>query len=177
MSNGLVPMVYLRGQLVPYGKDVDVTEEVYRQMRTLERGIMMEVRDTPLIMDEPGPGLTSFLAYLRDYRAVDITNHDAIAREILQLCDAFKSDHGAAFTSGYTANSYATDWDRFSVLRNLESVNSWARYQLNGYWKMVQTRAARDISRNCPDCNSGAPNLFSTLPKSEPVSSSRLKMA
>ena len=126
-------MVYLGGQLVLYGKDVDVAEEVYRQMRTLERGITMEVRDTPLITDEPSPGLKSFLAYLRDYREVDITNVGAIARETQRLCDAFKSDHRATFPSGFTPSVYTDDWDRFSVLRNLESVNSWATYQLNRY--------------------------------------------
>lgn len=129
VANGLVPMVYLNGQLVSCGAEVKVDAKVYRRMRALEKSITMEVREIPLITNEPSDGLKYFLAYLRDCRAVDITDLDAIAGEVLRLYDTFQSDHAAGLSGVSSPYLQTTDWDKLNMLRNLESVQSWAEYQ------------------------------------------------
>lgn len=126
VANGVVPSVYLRGDLLAYGEDVVVREEVFRSLRTLERGITMDVRGVPVFTEEPSIGLLSFLAYLRDYTDADIGTRVGVARQTLQLCLEFKDDYQRVFPHGYKLAPYAGEPDKVNFLANLQALQAWA---------------------------------------------------
>lgn len=126
VSNGVVPILYLRGALLPYGHEVNITDEVFRSLRTLERSLMMDTGDDSMLATVPSPALYSYLAYLRDYRGADIQTRDAVAAETRALCRAFKASHAGHFPHGYTQFPYAADPDRLSLINNLAALHGWA---------------------------------------------------
>lgn len=126
VSNGVVPVIYLRGILLPYGVDVKADPSLYRSLRTLERSLLMEVRELPVSQRSPSAGINSFLAYLRDYRGTDIEDSRSVASEIQHLCGLFMTDFSTAFSEGYVPYPYQDDPDRESVVNNLASLRAWA---------------------------------------------------
>jgi len=125
VSNGILPMVYLRGELLPYGADVTVTQEVYRKMRALDRALTMEIHDVPVNATQPSAALRSFLAYLRDHRGVDSTCLADVASEIALLTAEFKEDYAVHFEAGYRTVPYANNPDKLSLLNNLSTLEIW----------------------------------------------------
>ncbi|MCC6698472.1 MAG: hypothetical protein IT365_22810 [Candidatus Hydrogenedentes bacterium] len=126
--NGLVPMVYLNGDVLVYGTNVAVTEEVYRSMRGLQGNLVMDPNQEVPIGTEPTPGLRSYLGYLRDNREVDISSREAIARDTLHLCEEFKESNSCVFSEGYVPEiigAYDGDQDRLLVIANLRCITMW----------------------------------------------------
>jgi hypothetical protein len=124
--NGVVPLIYLNGNVIPYGDDVLVTEDVFRSLRTLERSLTMDGSQSFSWSEEPSETVKSFLGYLRDYRNVEISRKDSVARGILQLCVEFKHHHRTVFTEGFLLAPYENDLDRFNLLENLQTLQGWA---------------------------------------------------
>jgi len=127
VANGVIPMVYLDSALVPYGEDVVVPEDVFRSMRALERSLSMDVENAPsIIVNEPSQSLKSFLVYLRDYRNVDVSGMDTVAKGTLELCLEFKDQCRAVFTDGFTPAPYLDNPDKSNLLRNVAPLQGWA---------------------------------------------------
>jgi hypothetical protein len=126
VANGVVPMVYLDGDIVPYGDNVVVSEEVFRSLRTLELSLTMAGTQNFTFTPEPSPVLRSFLGYLRDYRNVDIGRRDRVAKGIYELCVAFRKDYRNVFASGYIMVYYDDDPDKFQFVERLSSLQAWA---------------------------------------------------
>lgn len=62
VSNGVIPLVYLRSEMLPYGADVEITQEVFRALRTVESGLAMEVGELTAFSERPSPVLRSVLS-------------------------------------------------------------------------------------------------------------------
>lgn len=124
--NGVVPMIYLEGNVIPYGGDVVVTEEVFRSLRTLELSLTMDGTRDFAYPTEPSPALRSFLGYLKDYRHVDLSKRDRVAKGIYQLCVEFKEDYRRVFAEGYLLVYYVNNPDKFQFIGNLASLQAWA---------------------------------------------------
>jgi hypothetical protein len=126
VSNGIVPVVYLRGALLPYGGDVPISQEVFRKMRALDRALTMEIREVSVNATQPSVALVSFLAYLRDRRGVDTTCLQDVAREVALLSTEFKEDYAAHFEAGFGPLYYADNLDQVSLLNNLSTLVTWS---------------------------------------------------
>jgi len=126
VSNGVVPMIYMEGEVIPYGEEVTLPQDVYRNLRALEKGLLMEVKDIPLAATVPSDRMASFLAYLRDYRQVDLSCTADVARELSQLCAEFKRAYRYVFRDGLQPIYYLDDPDTYTLLHNLKNVEMWA---------------------------------------------------
>ena len=126
VSNGVIPLVYLRSEMLPYGADVEITQEVFRALRTVESCLGMEVGEFTAFSQCPSPVLRSVLSYLRDHRYVDITQRRAVAREIENLCLRFKEEYTTVFQHGYTLAPYAHNTDHTRMLQNIAALHGWA---------------------------------------------------
>jgi len=139
ISNGLVPFVYLRGEILPYGDVVEVTPEVFRAMRALDSNLTMAVHLDLAIAENPSPVMKSFLGYLRDHRNIDISHTSAVAQEVLEHWHQFKRDYAPCFIHGFTISPYLQQPDHARVLQHLVALNGWATSHLaatpdsNGY--------------------------------------------
>jgi hypothetical protein len=129
VANGVIPLVYLRGELVLYGEDIEVTRDVFRAMRAVESGLAMAITELAIFSSEPSPVLKSTLAYLRDHRNVDISQRQAIARDLEALCIQFKREYSTFFQHGYTLSPYAANPDYTRMLQNLAALHGWATLQ------------------------------------------------
>lgn len=125
ISNGVVPLVYFQGELLPYGDVAEVTKEVFNCLRALETNLIFRTNGIYTLEYESSPFLRSFLAFLRDYRHVDIQKKESVAREIRRLCEEFKESSRPAFMDGFIPERYEGDLDRERLLRNLVVVQLW----------------------------------------------------
>lgn len=129
VANGVIPLVYLRGELLLYGEGVEVTREVFRAMRAVESGLAMDIAGLAIFSSAPSPVVETTLAYLRDHRNVDISQRQAIARELETLCIQFKREYSTFFQHGYTLSPYAENPDYTRMLQNLAALHGWATLQ------------------------------------------------
>jgi hypothetical protein len=127
ISNGLIPFVYLDGRLLPYGEAGPVNTEVFRSIRMMEKSLTMALKDVPVSATQPTEALQSFLAYLQESRAVDISDKNEVAAEVKGLCNEFKVNYATAFPSGFSPLGYPNDLDRATMLWNLCVTDMWAR--------------------------------------------------
>jgi hypothetical protein len=130
VSNGLVPLVYLDGRLLPYGDGVEIPPEVFRSIRTLDRGISMANREVPAIVEAPTPAMISLLSFLRDHEGTDITRTVEVAKAILGLCLEFKRSYAHLFPRGFLPGSYSGAEDHATMLENLAILEGWAVFQI-----------------------------------------------
>ena len=142
VSNGVVPMVFVDGEVVPYGASVDVSDDVFRSIRALERGLLMEVKDVVIALDEPSPYLASFFGYLKAYRNIDLDSRDVVASEVSILCEEFKEDYGLIFSKGFQPAGYRCNVDKYTMLKNLQVVEMWA--STFGYYQRLANARAVD---------------------------------
>lgn len=126
VSNGIIPVLYLRGALLPYGEDVVCTSQLFRSMRSLEGHLTMSVADRTEIPTEATAAMESFLAYLRNYHGVDITDRQAVARDTFMLCEQFKSDYARHFKESFLLNAHSQSPDKIDVIQNLAALRAWA---------------------------------------------------
>ena len=126
VSNGIVPVVYLRGALLPYGANVAMTQEVFRTMRALDRALTMELRDVPVNATQPSIALVSFLSYLQNHKRVDTKSLPDVGGEIARLTDAFKEACASQFEAGFDAVNYGDNPDKVSLLNNLSTLDVWS---------------------------------------------------
>lgn len=126
VSNGIVPLVYVHGEVIPFGEDIVIDDDLYRSIRALEKGLLMEVNDIPVSPKVPSARLSSFLAYLRDYRGIDLESKKSVADELEVLCKEFKEDYALVFDAGFQLSNYTSDPDKYGVLRNLSNLQYWA---------------------------------------------------
>lgn len=117
--------VYLEGDVIPYGRDVKVSPKLCKS-RALEKGLLMDVKDIPVSATRPSARMASFLAYLRDYRRVDISSNYEVAEALCQLCVEFKQEYQTVFGDGFQPLTYRGDLDRYTLLNNLMNVEYWA---------------------------------------------------
>ena len=126
VANATVPMVYIRGKLVPYGEDVMVPDDVFRMLRPVERNLLMNGTMSFSWSEEPSEALKTYLAFLRDYRNVDINSRTCVAQEVFELGREFEDQYRPVFTKGITLVPYANDPDKLNLLNNWVSVQAWA---------------------------------------------------
>ncbi len=126
VSNGLIPFVYLDGELLSYGDAGHLNSNVFRSIRMMEKCLTMALGEVPVDAGQPTAGLQVFLAYLKVSRHVDITDTEAIGAEVAGLCDEFRQTYASAFTAGFSASNYPGDLDRESMLWNLSTTEMWA---------------------------------------------------
>ena len=129
--NGLVPMVYLNEEVLVYGNDVTVSEQVFRSIRSLQCSLLFDIAQNAMLERVPTRGLKSYLGYLRDYRGVDIGDTREIARETLLLCDEFEDSFAGVFATGFDMMdvlSYRDDPDKCNVIMKLQTVRFWSRF-------------------------------------------------
>lgn len=126
VSNGVVPTVYLQGDIVPYGRPATLSSEVFKNLTALEQGLLMEINEVPTVELRSSDGLESFLAYLRDYRKADLGQRDSVAREVNRLFDEFKAEYQMVFQQGFRPFSYLSEPDKYLFLRNLMHLERWA---------------------------------------------------
>lgn len=126
VSNGIVPMIYVRGALLPYGGNVQVPTTIFRSMRSLERSLTMGIEDTSPVPSEPTLALRSFLAYLRDFEGVDISRRQDIAQKTAELCRAFQTAYLPYFERNLTIGRYPDHPDKASAVRNLTALQGWS---------------------------------------------------
>lgn len=126
VSNGVVPVLYLRGALLPYGEKVEFTPHLFRSMRSLEGSLTMTVAECTEIPSEATPAMASYLAYLRDYQGVDITDRQAVAGETFRLCERFRADHARCFQENFLPSAHSQNPDKACVLQNLAALRAWA---------------------------------------------------
>lgn len=127
VSNGLVPGVYLEGDLIPYGSDVAVVKDIFRSLRSLEPSLTMALRlaETHNIPHQPSRQLRSVLAYFRDYEQVDITDRQAVMECIDGLCNEMHTRYEPAFPAGFNPWHYPDHPDKTNVLLSLYNVRLW----------------------------------------------------
>ena len=142
VSNGIVPLVYVHGEVIPYGEDVVIANDLYRSIRALEKGLLMDLNEIPISPKVPSVRLASFLAYLRDYRGTDLESKESVADELEALCEEFKQEYALVFDAGFHVNDYKSDPDKYGVLRNLTNLQYWASRITD-----FQRRAAREDQR------------------------------
>ena len=126
VSNGLIPFIYVDGQLVSYGEANPLNWEVFRSIRMMEKSLTMALSEVPVSARELTDGLHTFLAYLRESRQVDLTDRREVAREVMGLCKEFRKDYAPVFTAGFSARLYPDDLDRGTMLANLSATEMWA---------------------------------------------------
>lgn len=126
VSNGIVPMVFVDGDVVPYVETLEVANDVFRSIRALERGLRMEVRDVEVSLGEPSPYMFSFFGYLMAYRNASLESRELLASEVHRLCLEFKEDYGLVFTKGFRPEHYSLDVDKYTMLHHLQVVEMWA---------------------------------------------------
>ena len=126
VSNGIVPMVFVEGDVVPYVETLEVENDVFRSIRALERGLRMEVGDVEVSLGEPSPYLQSFFGYLKAYRNSSLESRALLANEVHALCLEFKEDYGLVFAEGFRPERYARDVDKYMMLHHLQVVEMWA---------------------------------------------------
>ena len=126
VTNGIVPLVYLQGEVLPYAKDLEVSPELFRFMRAMTPGLAMAVEDVSPVDREPSPALIAVLGNLREHHKIDIANRQIVARELLELCRHFKDEYRFAFDGGYISAPYDEKPDHARVVRNLTAIQAWA---------------------------------------------------
>lgn len=126
IANGVVPMIYLNGDIVLYGDDVAVSEEMFRFMRARESHFVMNGSLEVSWFERPSPALKSVLGFLRDYRSVDIGSKNEVAAEISRLCIEFKEFYQAVFTKGFEPSNYGEDVEKWNFLHSLHCLEFWA---------------------------------------------------
>lgn len=126
VSNGIVPMLYLRGALLPYGENVEITPHIFRAIRSLEGSLAMTVAERTEIPTNATAVMASYLAYLRDYQGVDVTNRQAVARETSRLCERFKADYAPCFQESFLIGAYNQNPDKRGVVQHLSTLCAWA---------------------------------------------------
>ncbi len=139
VSNGVVPMVFVDGEVVPYVESVDVSYDVFRSIRALEPGLLMEVQEVEINLDEPSPYLASFFGYLTKYRNIELHDRSVVAKEVGILCNEFKEDYGLVFSEGFQPDYYRMDIDRYTMLRHLQVVEMWSS-TLGYYERLAKKR-------------------------------------
>jgi hypothetical protein len=125
VSNGLIPFVYLDGQLLSYGEAGPLNTDVFRSIRMMEKNLTMALEEVPLDVARPTAALRSFLAYLKEFRQVDIADKGAIGAEVIGLCNEFRIDYAPAFAAGFSSSGYPDDLDRATMLSNLSATEMW----------------------------------------------------
>tara|TARA_R110001592_G_scaffold173420_4_gene412081 strand:+ start:557 stop:1651 length:1095 start_codon:yes stop_codon:yes gene_type:complete len=125
VSNGVIPMVYVEGEVVPYGAHARISVDVFRNIRALEKSLLMEVKDIPIAMKVPSRELISVLAYLRDYRGANLTDKKDVAATLSTLCLEFRAIHEPVFQNGFSPLAYQSDPDKLAVLHNLINLEFW----------------------------------------------------
>ena len=125
VSNGVVPVVYLRGTLLPYGANVEISEGLFRSLRTLEWSLNLKLCGAPAIPSELTVELISFLAYLRDYRDVDLNDTEAVRSGIGALCEELVDQCMPAFDRGFLQRAYHDNPDLSHLIRCLQNVQLW----------------------------------------------------
>jgi len=126
VSNGLIPSVYLRGILVPYGTCPRVQPDLFRSLRTLEASIMMDVGEVFEYPSVPSDAMRSFLAFLRDHHGVDIAQRREVATTILGLCMNLERNYRPYFDQGYSLGSYPKHPDKENMAQKLNALKGWA---------------------------------------------------
>lgn len=126
VSNGLIPFIYVDGELVSYGEADPLNWEVFRSIRMMEKCLTMALSEVPVSARELTDGLHAFLAYLRESRQVDLTDRREVAREVMGLCGEFKKDYAPVFAAGFSPTLYPDDLDRGTMLANLSATEMWA---------------------------------------------------
>lgn len=144
VSNGMVPVVYLRGVLVPYGTDVPVNEDLYRSLRTLEWSLHLDHRASPDIPPAPTPALVSFLAYLQDYMKIDLDDMDGVQNAIGTLCEDLAMRCAPAFTRGQEQRAYRDNPDVEHLVRCIQNVRLWVSSM--GYGRVAMRREFRLVA-------------------------------
>lgn len=135
VSNGVVPMVFVDGEVVSYTESVDVSDDVFRSIRALEPGLLMEVREMDITFEEPSPYMASFLGYLERYREVELSDKNIVADAVQVLVSEFKDDYGLVFSDGFSPERYQIDVDKYTMLRHLQVVEMWASSM--GYYQRL----------------------------------------
>lgn len=126
VSNGVVPILYLDGKLVPYGENVVIPQALFRHLRTLERSVNMDVQDNVTFANEASEGMISYLAYLRDNYNADITRRDSVATHSYHLCLEFRDRYRNVFPDGFTALPYRDNPDKTNLINRIAALQGWA---------------------------------------------------
>lgn len=126
VSNGVVPIVYLRGEVVSYGDPIRLSKPVFRRMRALQKSLIMELDEWPYVPETPRLEVVSVLSYLKDYRSADVTTSHGLAVELRELCREFKNDYRYVFLEGFNPHAYRADPDSYALLSNLMAIELWS---------------------------------------------------
>lgn len=126
VTNGIIPLVYLQGELLPYANDVEIAPDVFRSMRTLTPSLTMAVEYISPIDKEPSPALIAVLGKLRDDHKIDIASRQSVATEVLELCRRFREEYRFAFEGGYIPLLHMDKPDHIRMIYNLAAIQAWA---------------------------------------------------
>lgn len=128
VSNGIYPMVYLKGSILDFGP-VTTSDEVCtliaRLDERLQSGLVPEI-EIPRTATET---TLSFLSYLSQRRGVDIRSLDAIRDEILELCSDFRDDFKGLYAKELVVYE-EEDPDIYQLLHSVSVLDGWATYGL-----------------------------------------------
>lgn len=127
VANGLIPLIFVDGEIVIYGNDTVVPEQIYLPLRMLEPSLKMDSRPRIAPANSPTPVLRSFLGFLHTYRDVDVNSISSVATGVRLLLDAFREEHRSVFTRGSHSWDYAEDLDMYTCLHHLEIIEQWTR--------------------------------------------------
>lgn len=128
VSNGIYPMVYLRGSILDFGP-VAADNEVLKAVARLDEGLQSGAPTENLIPRAATDTTMSFLSYLRYRRGVDIQSLDAIRNEVLGLCADFRGDFRSLYKKDMDAYEQE-DLDVYQLLHNVGVLDGWATFGL-----------------------------------------------
>lgn len=126
VSNGLIPFVYLDGKLLGYGDAGQLSPEVFRSMRAMEKCFTMTPEAVPVSLTRPSAAIEAFVEYLSTDRHVDTSDKTSVAKAVEGLCREFRNDYAEVFNEGYLPSAYGGNLDKVYMLWNLTNAELWA---------------------------------------------------
>lgn len=126
VSNGLIPFVYLDGKLLGYGDAGQLSPEVFRSMRAMEKCFTMTPEAVPVSLTRPSAAIEAFVEYLSTDRHVNTSDKTSVAKAVEGLCREFRNDYAEVFNEGYLPSAYGGNLDKVYMLWNLTNAELWA---------------------------------------------------
>ncbi|MCC6794396.1 MAG: hypothetical protein IT366_04700 [Candidatus Hydrogenedentes bacterium] len=136
VSNGIYPMVYLKGSILSFGP-VTTRNEVSSLIARLDEGLQSGVAPETIIPRAATDTTESFLSYLRHRRGVDVESLDEIRNAILELCSDFRGDFKGLYETDIAIYE-KEDRDVYQLLHSVSVLDGWATYGLERRgWTLV----------------------------------------
>lgn len=128
VSNGIYPMVYVKGKIVDFGP-VCADDEILMLVARLDERLQSGVETEDGISRDATDTTYSFLSYLQEKRGVDIDSLDDIRGAIVEMCADFEFDYKGLFARDMVEYE-REDLDIYQLIHSVDVLNDWATYGL-----------------------------------------------